>query len=502
MKNYWYIPTGNLVWLDVAVQLYESGVAKPVLWTGDDRHFDSARKKFGDAVISKQMLVFYPETLPDVDLTGADLDFVFSENYRTAKDRCLKMMDRLDLYGAYNRLDRDAIFNNLVYFILKKFQETEPSFLIVSENPHSHTHYLIYEICNYYSVKIFKFNTWLPIPVLYAQNVVTGARIPVLNGLSPSVSKAFDKELIEFVDKIASNKSEEKTLLPAIRQQLDEVRLSNKLKYFVKFGAIDQVKEFWFQFRKYFSSVYYPINPYKIGYFHRRWVQYSRRRNLKKQFLAACEVVDLKAPYVFFALCFEPERTTNPDGGVFHDQLAALAAVRAFTPSKYKIFVKEHPSQFLRADRGSRGRSPLFYKAARALEGVHFVEPIVSSSALTKKAAFVATVSGSVAVEAAILGKKALIFGDVWYDGMPNITRWEKNVTFYDFEQQPVEPISSIKSFLIEQKNKYCIAAYQNISAQQRFRDYVEGVFKKEEFEDEEIRGLTLLLCKIFEQKV
>ena len=35
---------GNRVWLDVAVQLYESGVAKPVLWTGDDRHFDPARK--------------------------------------------------------------------------------------------------------------------------------------------------------------------------------------------------------------------------------------------------------------------------------------------------------------------------------------------------------------------------------------------------------------------------------------------------------------------------
>ena len=90
--------------------------------------FDPARKKFGDAVISKQMLVFYPETLPDVDLTGADLDFVFSENYRTAKDRCLKMMDRLDLYGAYNRLDRDAIFNNLVYFILKNFRKQNQVF--------------------------------------------------------------------------------------------------------------------------------------------------------------------------------------------------------------------------------------------------------------------------------------------------------------------------------------------------------------------------------------
>ena len=176
-------------------------------------------------------------------------------------------------------------------------------------------------------------------------------------------------------------------------------------------------------------------------------MQYSRRRNLKKQFLAACEVVDLKAPYVFFALCFEPERTTNPDGGVFHDQLAALAAVRAFTPSKYKIFVKEHPSQFLRADRGSRGRSPLFYKAARALEGVHFVEPIVSSSALTKKQRLSRQCPEVLLLKQRFWVKRPsslVMFGMM---GCQISRGGKKNVTFYDFEQQPVEPISSIKSF-------------------------------------------------------
>ena len=72
--------------------------------------------------------------------------------------------------------------------------------------------------------------------------------------------------------------------------------------------------------------------------------------------------------------------------------------------------------------------------------------PIVSSSALTKKAAFVATVSGSVAVEAAILGKKAsslVMFGMMGCQ----ISRGEKNVTFMISSKQPVEPISSIKSF-------------------------------------------------------
>ena len=45
-----------------------------------------------------------------------------SENYRRAKDRCLKMMDRLDLYGSFNRLDRDVIFNKLAMWTLKNLR--------------------------------------------------------------------------------------------------------------------------------------------------------------------------------------------------------------------------------------------------------------------------------------------------------------------------------------------------------------------------------------------
>ena len=36
MKRYWYIPTGNKVWFQVAVNLYDAGIARPVLWSGDD----------------------------------------------------------------------------------------------------------------------------------------------------------------------------------------------------------------------------------------------------------------------------------------------------------------------------------------------------------------------------------------------------------------------------------------------------------------------------------
>ena len=64
---------------------------------------------------------------------------------------------------------------------------------------------------------------------------------------------------------------------------------------------------------------------------------------------------------LYFALMHEPERTTNPDGGDFHEQLLAILKIRDITPKDIDIYVKEHPSQFYLEERGAKGRSPLFY---------------------------------------------------------------------------------------------------------------------------------------------
>ena len=65
--------------------------------------------------------------------------------------------------------------------------------------------------------------------------------------------------------------------------------------------------------------------------------------------------------FVYFALHFEPERTTTPDGDYFHDQFLALVTLRKIVPMDVLIYVKEHPSQFILKKKGSLGRSPLFY---------------------------------------------------------------------------------------------------------------------------------------------
>ena len=494
MKKYWCIFTCNKVFLNSAIDLYRKGVAYPILFTGDDINFDEAKKVFGKSVVSKNDLVFYPEKLEKIQYSAIDHKFFISENYSRAKDRCLKMMDRLDIYGSFSRLDRDAIFNKLVLWLLNEFEGNPPDALILSENPHSHTHYLMYEICSYKNVPALKFNTWLPVPLLYSQILKTGERQIVKEKMDTNISQIMDDYITNFVEKLASQNEKGNFILPAIKIQINQNKLKTKLINFIKYGLILQIKEFWFQFRKFFGETYYPINPYKFGYFLRLRIRNTRENNLLKTFKKSYKETDLEEEFVFFALSYEPERTTNPDGNEFHDQIIALTFLRSFIPKSYKIYVKEHPTQFLNADRGSRGRSPIFYDAIQNISNLYIVNPEIETQRFIRKSKFVATISGSVGFEASTMGKKVLIFGDTWYENCPNTYKWNKNIKFHDFLNSEISSLKEIITFLIKQKNLFTIPGLQNGSAERRFKEFLDNNIDKEKFKYEELKGITHLI--------
>ena len=113
----------------------------------------------------------------------------------------------------------------------------------------------------------------------------------------------------------------------------------------------------------------------------------------------------------------------------------------------------------------------------------------IDSLELIRRSSFTASISGSVAFEAALLGKRSLVFGDTWYEGCPNITKWRDTLLFEEFIANPVSNTGKIKKFLIEQKNLYCVAGCQNISAQKRFRNFLN-----KDFEKEELVGVTQII--------
>ena len=160
MKRYCYLLTGNEVWLEAAKNLSRNSIATPVFWLGDDRHFVEAKQVFGDAVHSRDLLVHYAYTLAKTGYNSENVEFFRSANYCRAKERCSKLMDRLDQYGQFQRLDREIIFNVLCVYLLKTLKDAQPDALVMTESPHSHAQYLVYEICRFLELPIASFEEW------------------------------------------------------------------------------------------------------------------------------------------------------------------------------------------------------------------------------------------------------------------------------------------------------------------------------------------------------
>jgi hypothetical protein len=131
--------------------------------------------------------------------------------------------------------------------------------------------------------------------------------------------------------------------------------------------------------------------------------------------------------YVLFYLHYEPENSTIPMGGSFGNQEMVISTIASSLPKDWKIIVKEHPFQISNISRYSHlGRELGFYKRITAFPNLILLDHNFDSYKILQNARVAATITGSVGWEAHTLGKPVLVFGDVWYEGLPNIHRVTK----------------------------------------------------------------------------
>ena len=112
-------------------------------------------------------------------------------------------------------------------------------------------------------------------------------------------------------------------------------------------------------------------------------------------------------------------------------------------------------------------------------KGVRFVGPFEDSIPLQRECLFVATIKDSVAVEAAIMGKKTVIFGKTWFSGCPNIYAWENCFDYKQFIKMPIDGNEVVLQYLLNFRRSYCVLGYQNISQELRSADYADDFFHK-----------------------
>lgn len=126
---------------------------------------------------------------------------------------------------------------------------------------------------------------------------------------------------------------------------------------------------------------------------------------------------DVGLPYVYVALHGQPERATNPNGGVFDDQDVMIRMITSALPSGWRVYVKEHPAQFMPHFASERGRWSSFYDALLTDPAVSLISRSTPSFTLIDHARAVASLTGTSSWEAIARGVPALVFGEPWYKG-------------------------------------------------------------------------------------
>ncbi len=142
-----------------------------------------------------------------------------------------------------------------------------------------------------------------------------------------------------------------------------------------------------------------------------RWEKIKQGfRNEYEQFITA---PDLSKKFVYVPLQVQPEKSTSAQGGVFTNQILMLDILSAALPLGWELYVKEHPAQFV-GRRMHLGRFHGYYKKMVGIKNVHLLPINTDSRILIKNAQAVATVTGTSAWEAVLLGTPALMFGASW----------------------------------------------------------------------------------------
>jgi hypothetical protein len=114
-------------------------------------------------------------------------------------------------------------------------------------------------------------------------------------------------------------------------------------------------------------------------------------------------------PYIFVGLHKQPEASVDAFGRYYEDQYLNICNLWRALPTGWNILVKEHTNAI-----GDRDLS--FYNKLQEMPGIHFVHESTDSYSLISNAQLVATITGTIAYEAALMKIPAVTFAPTFFN--------------------------------------------------------------------------------------
>ena len=421
--NVIYSLSGLFDWIEIAKNMKEKNGWEPILWLTTDALITSIQKTFPQCKIEEYMAANRGEvSLFSFKEEYEPLDAQKVKYYVQYEKAVVKMMDRVDpTQRNFTYNERVQHYYNLLSYWIFILDNYKIDLILFNEMPHSAIDFILYAVAKEKKIKILRFTPTHIAGRILLYNELED--IPTYFEQIPE-DKDLDEEIQAYISKL---EGDYKQAVPFYMKDISDIpplyqsllkNIRQGWKYVISPPSSPLKGKEKFISNMKFSGIY-------LGYYRLLGNLYKKR--LQKNYDLLTTKVNLSNKYVYVPLHYQPEKTTSPEGDIFVDQYLMIAMLSKMAPKGWKIYVKEHISQFSTKLYGERGRTISFYKNLKALGNVELVPLTYESFDLLDNAQVLATVTGTAALEAVIRGRYALIFGFPWFRACEGMIPIKKN---------------------------------------------------------------------------
>jgi hypothetical protein len=403
-------------WLDVAAKLRDN-YRWDICYIIGRKNREKALKLFPNTVYHSKVKIrdnLAPVGCEAIKPSPLDIPLLTSLAYH--ESIFLKMMDRQNYNGALTYYDRISTYHSQIMYWKGVLEHYKPDVVVYRIEPHVSHEYALYALCRLMNIPTVMFQrTSLPGYVYPVRCFEEGSEV---------IRNAYARALESGNRQKVSLSPETLSHLEKLSKAYDKAipfHLKYKLTRYKRGGDVaGPILTLLRVGRVLFKAVRHKRAGYELDSDHLSRKYHTNMGSFKRKKLLAhynrlAKPVDLAKPYIFAALQCEPERQTCPAGGLFGNQYLMIDLLSKLVPDGWKIYVKEHVSQFKDYQAVERAKSNEYYDMIASLPNVEIVPLTYNSFELIDHAKASATVSGTVGWESVVRGKPALLFGYSWY---------------------------------------------------------------------------------------
>lgn len=405
----------------------------------------------------------------------------------------MRLMDRGALIPT-SAFSRRRLYLLLLNYFSHIISSKNIEAVAVFDTPHSFFSHVMYELCKLKGLKVLKLEYHFLTEYSVILNQDTWPNIPKDYEISQSaqeLKKSLPENLSRsiFKDSEILHNYKSKETKAIVKQSV-----FSSAKLYVRYldKAIKNLimGVFPFLFKKevlHFSSLNGIENRLKYRVILTKQLWKLIKLNIHYNKIANKEL-SLNENYIFVGLHMQPEKTSQPMGGEFDNQLMMVKVLADSVPEGWKVFVKEHPNQFnVRKVPNRHYRDKLFYDCLQELSNVELVPLEIDSQNLIAKAKMVATLTGTLGWEAITKNIPALVFGNTYYMAcgaarkVTSVESCKKAITelreldLQDFEKEIVRYISYYheQKYLVQTANWQTNFGLNSISYEEQIDNIV-----------------------------